>query len=56
MSVSEMTRSNGSQGHRINGYVVGSKVDIALQPPGASLDDVELLLGTPNFFMVLRNL
>lgn len=55
-SVSETTRNNGIQGHHINGYVVGSKVDLALQPPGSGLDDVELLLGTPNFFMVLRSL
>lgn len=56
LSVSAMTRSHGSQGHRINGYLVGSKVDLALQPPGTGLDDAELLLATPNFFLALRDL
>ncbi len=56
LSISAMTRSQGSQGHRVNGYLVGSKVDIALQPSGTGLDDAELLLGTPNFFFALRDL
>jgi hypothetical protein len=55
MSASTMTRRQEVGGHRRRGYVIGSKVDVALRPPGA--DDVLLLIGaTPNFFVALRYL
>jgi hypothetical protein len=48
-----MTRRQEQGGHRRNGYVVGSKVDIALRPAG---DDADVLLipATPNFFVQYR--
>jgi hypothetical protein len=55
MSVSTMTRRQEVGGHRRRGYVIGSKVDVALRPPEAH--DVLLLIpATPNFFVALRYL
>jgi hypothetical protein len=45
-----LARRQEQGGHRIGGYVVGSKVDIALRPPGAH-EDVLLIPATPNFFV-----
>jgi hypothetical protein len=50
-----MTRRQEQGGHRRNGYVVGSKVDIALRPPGEDAD-VLLIPATPNFFAQYRYL
>src|ERR1044072_6890708 len=36
LPTSAMTRRQEAAGHRHNGYVVGSKVDVALRPPGAA--------------------
>ena len=48
-----MTRRQEQGGHRRNGYVVGSRVDVALRPPGAE-DDLMLIPATPNFFEQYR--
>jgi hypothetical protein len=50
-----MTRRQEQGGHRRNGYVVGSKVDIALRPPGEDAD-VLLIPATPSFFAQYRYL
>ncbi len=55
LSASAMTRRQEASGHRHNGYVVGSRVDVALRPPGTD-DDLLLIVSTPNFFAALRNL
>ncbi len=55
LSTAAMTRRQEAAGHRHNGYVVGSKVDVALRPPGADAD-LLLILSTPNLFTALRNL
>ena len=48
-----MTRRREEGGHRRNGYVVGSRVDVALRPPGADAD-VLVIPATPNFFEPYR--
>lgn len=48
-----MTRRREQGGHRRNGYVFGSRVDVALRPPDADAD-VLLLPATPNFFEQYR--
>jgi hypothetical protein len=48
-----MTRRQERGGHRRNGYVVGSRVDVALRPPGEDAD-VLLIPATPNFFVQYR--
>ena len=48
-----MTRRREQGGHRRNGYVVGSRVDVAMRPPGEAAD-VLLLPATPNFFEQYR--
>ena len=55
VSTAGMTRRLEVGGHRRNGFVIGSKVDVALRPPGAD-DDLVLVPSTPNFFATLRNL
>ena len=55
LSTSAMTRRQEAAGHRHNGYVVGSKVDIALRPPGSDRD-LLLIVATPNLLIALRNL
>jgi hypothetical protein len=55
LSTSTMTRRQEASGHRHNGYVVGSKVDVALREPGTDRD-LLLIVATPNFFTALRNL
>ncbi|MEY2440777.1 MAG: hypothetical protein QOJ46_203 [bacterium] len=55
LSSSAMTRRQEAAGHRHNGYVVGSRVDVALRPPDAD-DDLLLIVATPNLFAALRNL
>jgi hypothetical protein len=55
LSTSTMTRRQEASGHRHNGYVVGSKVDVALRKPGTERD-LLLIVATPNFFAALRNL
>jgi hypothetical protein len=45
-----MTRRQEDGGHRLNGYVVGSRVDVALRPPDADAD-LLLIPATPNFFV-----
>ena len=54
-STSAMTRRQELGGHRRNGYIVGSRVDVSLRPPDAA-GDVLLIPATPNFFLALRNL
>jgi hypothetical protein len=48
-----MTRRREQGGHCRNGYVVGSRVDVALRPPGADAD-VLLIPATPHFFEQYR--
>jgi hypothetical protein len=48
-----MTRRQEDGGHRLNGYVVGSMVDIALRPPDEDAD-LMLIPATPNFFVQYR--
>jgi Zn ribbon nucleic-acid-binding protein len=55
VSSSSMTRRQEVGGHRRRGYLIGSKVDVALRPPDAR-DDVLLIPATPSFFAALRNL
>lgn len=55
LAASAMTRRQEANGHRHNGYVVGSRVDVALRPADAD-DDLLLILSTPNLFVALRNL
>jgi hypothetical protein len=55
ISSSALARRQEVGGHRRNGYVVGSRVDVALRPPSAE-DDVLLIPATPNFFIALRYL
>jgi hypothetical protein len=50
-----MTRRQEQGGHRRNGYVVGSRVDVALRPEGAARDFL-LIPATPNFFAQYRYL
>ena len=50
-----MTRRQEEGGHRRNGYIVGSRVDIALRPPGTD-GDVLLIPATPSFFEQYRHL
>jgi hypothetical protein len=50
-----MTRRQEQGGHRRNGYVVGSRVDVALRPDGEDAD-VLLIPATPNFFTQYRYL
>ena len=42
-----MTAPQEAAAHRHNGYVVGSRVDVALRPPDAD-DDLLLIVSTPN--------
>jgi hypothetical protein len=53
---SAMTRRQEVPGHRLGGFVIGSKVDVALQPAGATAEEAVLLPATPNFFTALRYL
>ncbi|HEV7805634.1 MAG TPA: hypothetical protein VGO80_07450 [Solirubrobacteraceae bacterium] len=55
ISSTTMTRRQEVGGHRRNGYLLGSKVDVALRPPDAD-GDLLLIPATPNFFVALRNL
>jgi hypothetical protein len=55
VSTSAMTRRQEAAGHRREGYVLGSRVDVALRPPGAG-GDVLVVPATPNLFAALRNL
>jgi hypothetical protein len=48
-----MTRRQEQGGHRRNGYVVGSRVDVSLRPPDKDAD-VLLIPATPNFFVQYR--
>ena len=50
-----LTRRQEAAGHRLHGYVVGSRVDVALRPEGAERDLV-LIPATPNFFERYRYL
>jgi hypothetical protein len=50
-----MTRRQEAGGHRLNGWIVGSKVDVALRPPDADRD-LLLIPATPNFFARYRHL
>jgi hypothetical protein len=50
-----MTRRQEQGGHRRNGYVLGSRVDVALRPAGEDAD-VLLIPATPNFFAQYRYL
>jgi hypothetical protein len=49
-----LTRRQEQGGHRLNGYVVGSRVDLALRPPAADAD-LLLIPATPNFFEQYRH-
>ena len=50
-----LTRRQEEAGHRLNGYIIGSKVDVALRPEDADADLV-LIPATPNFFTQYRYL
>ncbi|MDQ3677111.1 MAG: hypothetical protein M3401_09965 [Actinomycetota bacterium] len=50
-----MTRRQEPGGHRLNGYLIGSKVDVVLRSPGSAEDEV-LIPATPNFFVQYRHL
>lgn len=55
MAPAPMTRRQEPGGHRLNGYLIGSKVDVVLRPPESDKDEV-LIPATPNFFVQYRNL
>ena len=48
-----MTRRQEAGGHHLNGFVIGSKVDVVLRPPDTAKDEV-LIPATPNFFTQYR--
>ena len=50
-----LTRRQEAAGHRLRGYVIGSRVDVALRPEGADRDLV-LIPATPSFFERYRYL
>lgn len=52
---SMMVRRGDAFGHRRNGFVVGSRVDLVLRPPDAD-DVVALLVSSPDLFDALRNI
>ena len=50
-----LTRRQEAAGHRLRGYVIGSRVDVALRPEGVERDLV-LIPATPSFFERYRYL
>jgi hypothetical protein len=50
-----LTRRQEDGGHRLYGYIIGSRVDVALRPEGA-YEDLVLIPATPNFFVQYRYL
>ncbi len=50
-----MTRVQERAGHHLRGYIIGSRVDVALRPEDADTDLV-LIPATPYFFERYRNL
>ena len=50
-----LTRRQEQGGHRLRGYIIGSRVDVALRPEDAA-EDVLLIPATPNFFTQYRYL
>jgi hypothetical protein len=50
-----MSRRQEVGGHHLNGFIIGSKVDVVLRPPEAAKDEV-LIPATPNFFTQYRYL
>ena len=50
-----LTRREEQAGHRLHGYVIGARVDVALHPEGAERDLV-LIPATPTFFERYRYL
>lgn len=54
LASSMMVRRSNASGHRLNGYVIGCRVDLALRPAGAD-EDVALIYSQPDFFDALRN-
>ncbi|MEA2155679.1 MAG: hypothetical protein QOE11_1819 [Solirubrobacteraceae bacterium] len=50
-----MTRRQESGGHRLHGFVIGSKCDVALQPLGAERP-LALIPATPYFFVQYLNM
>jgi hypothetical protein len=50
-----MSRRQEAGGHHLNGYLIGSKVDVVLRPAHSDEDEV-LIPATPNFFVQIRNL
>ena len=55
LSGAAMTRRQEVGGHRRCGFVIGSKVDVALRP-AARRRGALLIPATPNFFVALRYL
>lgn len=55
LSSGAMARRSQASGIARNGYVVATRVDVALRPPDAD-EDVELVLCSPDFFDALRNI
>jgi hypothetical protein len=55
LSSSAMARRGDASGHRRNGYVIGSRVDVALRRPGAE-EDALLINSTADLFDALRNI
>jgi len=50
-----MTRRQERAGHHLRGYIIGSRVDVALRPEDAARD-ILLIPATPNFFVRYLNL
>ncbi len=55
LSSSTMARRGDASGHRLNGYVIGSRVDLVRRPPDAG-DVVSVLFSSPDFFDALRSI
>lgn len=49
-----LTRRREQGGHRLRGYVIGSKVDLALRAPGGERD-LLVIPATPSFFVQYRH-
>lgn len=50
-----LTRRQEKAGHHLRGYIIGSRVDVALRPEGAAVD-ILLVPATPYFFVQYLNL
>jgi hypothetical protein len=50
-----LTRRQEKAGHHLRGYIIGSRVDVALRPEGTG-NEILLIPATPYFFVQFLNL